>query len=137
MLPFEDDGKSAKKTAPKIRGKAKGACVCGRVQLEIDLPAFWAWHDHSRATQRAQGSAYATYIGVWRSRLRIVKGDSSVTRYEDKATKSVRSFCAHCGTPLTFERGRAKSMVDIPRALFDGRTGREPIYHRAIEEAPE
>ena len=24
-----------------------GRCLCGAVELEIDFPAFWAWHDHS------------------------------------------------------------------------------------------
>jgi hypothetical protein len=28
-------------------------------------------------------------------------------------------------------------MVNIPRALFEGRTGREPRYHRHIEESPD
>jgi hypothetical protein len=28
-------------------------------------------------------------------------------------------------------------MVNIPRALFDGRTGREPLYHVAIGDSPE
>ena len=28
-------------------------------------------------------------------------------------------------------------MVNIPRALFDARTGREPLYHVAIEDSPE
>ena len=28
-------------------------------------------------------------------------------------------------------------MVNIPRALFDGRTGREPHYHIAVAESPE
>jgi hypothetical protein len=28
-------------------------------------------------------------------------------------------------------------MVNIPRALFDGRTGRQPLYHVAIEDSPE
>jgi hypothetical protein len=32
------------------------------VELEIDFPAFWAWHDHSAASRRAHGAAYATYI---------------------------------------------------------------------------
>jgi len=27
----------------------KGQCLCGAVQVEIGLPAFWAWHDHSRS----------------------------------------------------------------------------------------
>src|ERR1700749_2606817 len=70
----------AKKTSA---AKAIGICACGAVAIEIDVPAFWAWHDHSRASQRAQGCAYATYIGVWKSRMRIVKGAKSITRFED------------------------------------------------------
>jgi hypothetical protein len=107
------------------------------VRLEIDIPAFWAWHDHSKATQRAQGCAYATYVGVWRSRLRIVKGAKSIARFEDRQTRAIRSFCGKCGTPLIFERAARQTMVNIPRALFDTRTGREPRYHRALEEAPD
>jgi hypothetical protein len=44
------------------------------------------------------------------------------------------SFCSRCGTPLLYERQRSLHMVNIPRALFTGRTGREPRYHVAIEE---
>ena len=25
--------------------QAQGACVCGAVRFEIDVPAVWAWHD--------------------------------------------------------------------------------------------
>ncbi len=54
-----------RESAPKPKkishGKAAGACACGAVRIEIDVPAFWAWHDHSKATQRAQGCAYALY----------------------------------------------------------------------------
>ena len=60
-----------------------------------------------------------------------------VARYEDKAAKTARSFCARCGTPLIYERARSPHMVNIPRALFSGRTGRQPLYHIAIEELQE
>ena len=60
-----------------------------------------------------------------------------IARYEDKATKAVRSFCTRCGSPLTYERARSPHMVNIPRALFSGRTGRQPLYHIAIEELQE
>jgi hypothetical protein len=50
-------------------GIAAGQCLCGNVQVEITIPAFWAWHDHSRASRRAHGAAYATYVGCWRSRF--------------------------------------------------------------------
>jgi hypothetical protein len=125
------------KRAKAPRGKAVGTCACGSVRLEIDVPVFWAWHDHSRASQRAQGCAYATYVGVWRSRVRVLKGAKSITRHEDPISRTTRSFCAKCGTPLLYERDGRLKMVNIPRALFDTRTGREPRYHRAIEEAPD
>ena len=33
-----------------------------------------------------------------------------------------------------FERGHSPKMVNIPRALFAGRTGRETKYHVAIDQ---
>ena len=47
---------------------------------------------------------------------------------------AVRSFCRCCGTPLTYERAHSPHMVNIPRALFHSRTGRQPLYHVGIEE---
>jgi hypothetical protein len=118
----------------KPAGVSTGRCLCGRVQFEIDVPARWAWHDHSPVSRRAHGAAYATYVGSWRKRFRLTKGKTSIKRYEDKPTNTVRSFCTNCGTPLIYERARSPHMVNIPRALFAGRTGRQPLYHIAIEE---
>jgi hypothetical protein len=114
--------------------QAQGGCVCGAVRLEIDVPARWAWHDHSAASRHAQGAAYATYVGSYRSRFRILQGEEHITRYVDAGRGATRSFCARCGTPLIYERARAPTMVNIPRALFETRTGREPRYHMSIDE---
>ena len=116
---------------------AAGRCLCGAVRFEIDYPAFWAWHDHSAASRRAHGAAYATYVGSWRKRFRVTAGERDIARYEDGQTKSVRSFCRRCGTPLIYERARSRHMVNIPRALFATRTGRQPIYHIGIDERPD
>jgi hypothetical protein len=116
------------------RRHVSGRCLCGAVELEIDYPAFWSWHDHSAASRRAHGAAYATYVGCWRKHARVTKGRRSITGFEDATTESTRSFCSRCGTPLLYERKRSPHVVNIPRALFTGRTGREPRYHVAIEE---
>jgi hypothetical protein len=118
-------------------GLANAQCLCGAVAFEIDVPARWAWHDHSAASRRAHGAAYATYVGSWRKRFRITKGKTTIARYEDTETGTARSFCSRCGTPLTYERARSPHMVNLPRALFAGRTGRQPLYHIAIEELQE
>jgi hypothetical protein len=104
------------------------------VEIEIGTPARWAWHDHSSATRRAHGAAYATYVGSWRKRFRVTRGADEITRFHDEATGTTRSFCARCGTPLAYEQARSAHMVNIPRALFTGRTGREPRYHLAISQ---
>jgi len=111
--------------------------VCGAVRLEIDVPARWAWHDHSERSRHAQGCAYATYVGSYRSRFRVLEGEDSISRFEDGAAGTARSFCAKCGTPLFYERARSPTMVNIPRALFVERTGREPRYHMSLHEQAE
>jgi len=115
----------------------EGACVCGDVRVAIVFPAFWAWHDHSTATRHAHGAAYATYIGCWKSRVRVVKGKTKITRFGDKTTGTARSFCARCGTPIFYERPHAPKWVNLPRSLFSTRTGREPRYHLGLAEAAE
>ena len=120
--------------APERGLTAEGGCVCGQVRFRIDVPAVWAWHDHSAASRRAQGCAYATYVGSWRSRFKLLQGDEWITRFEEPETGAVRSFCTACGTPLFYERKRAPKMINIPRALFERRTGREPRYHLALEQ---
>lgn len=114
--------------------RAEAQCACGDVAIEIAAPAQWAWHDHSAATRRAHGAAYATYVGSWRSRFRIVRGEERLTRYTDDAAGAVRSFCSRCGTPVLYERANAPNNVNIPRALFTSGTGREPRYHIAIDQ---
>jgi hypothetical protein len=129
-----------RKTTPRPEGakasavQAQGACVCGAVRLEIDVPAVWAWHDHSARSRHAQGCAYATYVGSWKSRFRLLAGAEHLTRFEDPEAGTVRSFCARCGTPMLYERARSPKIVNVPRAVFAERVGREPRYHMNLGE---
>src|SRR3954471_791093 len=135
---FDDtEAPPLKRKAVAVAKPVTGRCLCGAVCFEIDFPARWAWHDHSTASRRAHGAPYTTYVGSWRKRFRFTKGAEAVTHFEDAGTKAVRSFCARCGTPLLYERARSPHMVNIPRALFLSRTGRQPLYHIGIEEKQE
>ena len=87
----------------------------------------------SRQPTRA-GAVCATYVGTWRKRFRITAGECEINRFKEKETGAVRSFCRRCVTPLVYERTRSQHMINIPRALFQSRTGRQPIYHIGIEE---
>ena len=114
--------------------RARARCLCGDIRLDIQYPAFWAWHDHSEASRRTHGAAYATYVGTWQKRFRILKGARKVRRYQDEATGNTPAFCSTCGTPVYYVRARSPKWVNVPRALFESRTGREPRYHLNISE---
>ena len=122
-------------SAKRDRVTAEAACVCGAVRLEIVVPAIWAWHDHSAASRHAQGSAYATWVGSWKSRFRVLRGEAAITRFVDAERGATRGLCSRCGTPVTYERPGSPKIVNIPRALFESRTGREPRYHMFAGEA--
>ena len=109
-------------------------CLCGAVEVDIQYPAFWAWHDHGRPSRIAHGAAYATYVGTWKKRFHVVKGSRTVKQYLDKETGNTRAFCGKCGTPVWYERQSAPKWINIPRALFGTRTGREPRYHLNYSE---
>lgn len=122
---------------PKVRkqprARAEGQCACGDVAFEIAAPAQWAWHDHSSASRRAHGAAYATYVGTWKSRFKFLRGEDCLTAFTDELG-ATRSFCTRCGTPVLYQRKRSPNNLNIPRALFTSGVGREPRYHLAIDQ---
>ncbi|MFO1017424.1 MAG: GFA family protein [Hyphomonadaceae bacterium] len=128
----------SKEKSEKLRApgptRAEAQCACGDIAIEIAVPAQWAWHDHSAATRRAHGAAYATFVGTWRSRMRFIRGEEALSNFEEPETGAVRSFCTRCGTPVLYQRKRSPNNINIPRALFTSGVGREPRYHIAIDQ---
>jgi hypothetical protein len=43
---------------------AVGACLCGAVQFELQLPATWVAHCHCTMCRRAHGAAFVTWVSV-------------------------------------------------------------------------
>ncbi|MEP0706708.1 MAG: GFA family protein [Parvibaculum sp.] len=125
---------AAKRTLSNPRW-AGGKCRCGAVRFEIMVPAIWAFHDHSQATRETTGAASMAWVGSWKKRFRLLDGEDEITRYEEPGV--ARSFCRRCGTPLFYERDRSRHVVNMPRALFEARVGREPRYHAALREMPD
>ena len=104
---FPEDEFEKKKTKAVALGKpAAGQCLCGKVCVEIDVPARWAWHDHTPASRRAHGAAYATYVGSWRKRFRITKGKTSITRYDKLARNYFSALCLVAAWHSGFSRAR-------------------------------
>jgi hypothetical protein len=62
--------------------------------------------------------------------VRVLKGEAELARFKNVETGT-------SGTPIFYERPNALRWINMPRALFSGRTGREPRYHIGLAEAAE
>jgi len=134
LLAMTTAWNSAMAKAAKAAGIASGQCLCGKIRFEIDVPARWAWHDHSLAAgaRMARRTPPMSEAGASGFALRVARPPSPATRTRRRRRRGVFAAIAARRSPTSAPR--SPHMVNIPRALFSGRTGRQPLYHIAIEE---
>jgi len=106
---------------------ARGSCLCGTVQIEIDGPK-WCAHCHCSMCRRAHGAAFVTWIGVDAGSFRILAGEETLRRYQS-SPGAHRSFCAKCGSTLLFESERWAGEVHVTRAAFTDPVDLAPHTH--------
>jgi hypothetical protein len=75
-----------------------GGCLCGSVRYEAEDPPR-VHYCHCGMCRRATGSAFAVLAWVATASLRWTGGALPHERRSSPIAR--RSFCPHCGTPLT------------------------------------
>ena len=105
-----------------------GACLCGGVQFEIDLPTLYCVHCHCSMCRRAHGAGYVTWIGVPCDRFRVVSGAAQLRRFRSSA-HGTRGFCTTCGSTMFFESTEHPDFLDVALANVAGAIDRLPEFH--------
>lgn len=108
--------------------RVSGACLCGAVGFEVELPSLFCGHCHCTMCQRNHGAAYVTWFAVPRARLEVRSGEAELRRYASSA-HGTRTFCTRCGTSLFCELDQHPDQVDIPLANMQGPIDRAPQLH--------
>ena len=93
-----------------------GGCFCGAVRYRVDGAPFFETSCHCTICRRTSGAPFVAWLSVRRSEFRMLAGDPTRFRSSDVAT---RSFCARCGTPLTFEHDGWPDDVDVTICSLD------------------
>jgi hypothetical protein len=78
-----------------------GACLCGRVEYEVQDPEGLGYC-HCTRCQRWTGSSLAGVV-VAKENFKFTKGEDLVTRYESEFAP--RNFCSNCGSSLYDDLG--------------------------------
>ena len=107
-------------------GVHEGGCLCGAVRYRCTGAPLWVAHCHCESCRRATGGAVVTWAGFARDRVTFTAGWPQ--RYASSPGVT-RSFCSHCGTPLTYEAERCADEVHFAIGTFDRPEALPPTSH--------
>jgi hypothetical protein len=105
-----------------------GACLCGAVRFEVQLPTLFCAHCHCTLCQRSHGAGFVTWLGVRPAQLEMLQGDDRLVRHRSSEHGS-RSFCGECGSSLFCDNTEHPDQVDIVLANLQGPIDRDPQMH--------
>jgi len=106
---------------------AKGRCLCGALNYELDGPFSAMMHCHCSMCRKQHGTGFATFVMAPVAGFRWVSGEDRLLRYQS-SPKGMRSFCTVCGSagPAVMpEFGIAVA----PAASLEGDLGIKPQSH--------
>ena len=94
----------------------KGGCFCGAIRYEAEGEPRHATSCHCSICRRTSGAPFAAWFTVKPQDFRLVAGEPARFRSSGHA---MRTFCASCGTPLTFQSDRYPEEIDVTTCSLD------------------
>ncbi|MDH3634159.1 MAG: GFA family protein [Gammaproteobacteria bacterium] len=110
-------------------GPYRGSCLCTTVRFEVDEFEPRTGNCHCSMCRKFHGAAYATIAEARQGHFRWTTGEDSLKGFTaDNGT--TRSFCANCGSSLTFfSPGADPDLVEIALGCFDDEVPVRPDAH--------
>ena len=105
-----------------------GSCLCGAVRYTIRAPLQEIHHCHCSRCRKSHGAAFSTYAGIPAAAFTFTSGATNVRRYRS-SPEVERTFCATCGSNLTFRADFAPDSLYVTVATFDQDPGMRPQFH--------
>jgi hypothetical protein len=108
----------------------QGGCLCGTVRYEATGRPYNVTHCHCMDCRRSSGAAFVTWASFRRAEFRFTQGNPQVVTWAGRS----RSFCAACGTPLTFLTAPEADEIDVTVCTFDHPDDISPVEHIWVED---
>ena len=114
----------------QITTKITGGCLCGRVRYEAAGEASDITHCHCRTCRRANGASFVTWASFAMSSFKFTRGRPASYQSSENVR---RTFCAHCGTALTYQRLDLPASIDVTLGSMDDPEQLRPEDHTWTE----
>jgi len=103
-----------------------GGCLCGAIRYVARTRPTISMICHCRSCRRAAGSPAVAWLTFAARDVEIVRGTPHAFHSSPPVT---RTFCAGCGTPLTYVSTARPEEIDVTTASLDRPERFPPTYH--------
>ncbi|MDX2201492.1 MAG: GFA family protein [Hyphomicrobiaceae bacterium] len=110
--------------------EVEGRCLCGAVRFRYRGAPNWMLHCHCESCRRATSSPMTTWISVPREAFEI----SGPLKTYASSPGVTRSFCAECGSPLSYENVRMPGEIHLYAASLCDASEVTPSRHVFTQE---
>jgi hypothetical protein len=111
----------------KPKSDIEGGCYCGAVRYRLSAEPLGSMICHCRTCRRISGAPVVAWITVEETRFSFTKGEPA--RFSSSAPVE-RTYCAACGTPLTYRSESGAGEIDVTTCTLDD-SGRFPPTHHS------
>ena len=106
-----------------------GSCLCKKVKFKARNFMSPLGHCHCVDCRKFHGAAFSTFVEMPLEDFEWLQGESAVSSFTAE-NNSVRQFCSHCGSSISFTASRAKDKtIEIALALFETPPDVKPDAH--------
>jgi hypothetical protein len=103
-----------------------GGCLCGAVRFEATGEPGWTCYCHCHSCRRHTASPVASFVGFTEKTFRYTRGQPKTF---ESSPQTWRSFCADCGTPLTYHADWDKAGIHVYLGALDNPDTFPPRFH--------
>ena len=107
----------------------RGGCFCRAVRYEIDAEPVSQTACHCTICRHTSGAPFVAWFSVPASAFRFVTDEPASFRSSEQAR---RTFCASCGTSLTFQSTLLFAEIDVTTCSLDEPEQAPPKDHTFV-----
>ena len=117
----------------KVGHTAEGGCRCGSIRLRATGKPSTVVYCHCVDCRRSSGSPVSLFAGYRTGQVEMERG--ALKAYAS-SPGVVRSFCAGCGTQISYEDEWLEGEVYVHVGVFDDPERFEPEVHDWVSQKP-
>ena len=110
----------------KMQNGITGGCACGASRYVLSSAPLHSMICHCKSCRKSAASPVVAWITFKADHYRIKGEEIGVFQSSEKVK---RTFCKHCGTPLTYAHDERPGEIDITTCSLDDPDQYPPLNH--------